>query len=125
MQLPEGKIRHWVVAIYDQGRSYGGPEEGGWWFTEGELSQLDSVHGTEEAAYEAALCFNEAARAEGVATSGGEGLVAHVVQVPRMELHPQLRGQECHLFGDEITDDDYVIEWNVPLYFPEGRPHYC
>ena len=29
---------HWVsVAVYHVGRSYGGPEEGGWWYTEGEI----------------------------------------------------------------------------------------
>jgi hypothetical protein len=28
----------WSVAVYEEGRAYGGPEEGGWWYTYGTLT---------------------------------------------------------------------------------------
>lgn len=33
------KPTYWSVAIYETDRSYGGPEEGGWWYTTG--SRID------------------------------------------------------------------------------------
>ena len=29
----------WSVAVYNRGRSYGGPEEGGWWYDTGSLTE--------------------------------------------------------------------------------------
>lgn len=29
----------WCVAVYETDRRYGGPEEGGWWYTSGELAE--------------------------------------------------------------------------------------
>jgi hypothetical protein len=29
----------WSVAVYRRGRSYGGPEEGGWWYDTGSLTE--------------------------------------------------------------------------------------
>lgn len=33
---PEPVVPFWTVAIYLIDKSYGGPEEGGWWYTHGE-----------------------------------------------------------------------------------------
>ena len=114
---------HYAVAVYDQGRSYGGPEEGGWWFTYGELMLVHSFHSVEDDAWDLARRANEAYREAGDLTSEG-GLCATVVQLPRYEVVPELRGQLCHLDYD-LTDDDYVVEWGIPTSYPEGRPHYC
>ena len=32
----------WSVGVYETGRSYGGPEEGGWWYDTG--SRIDDFH---------------------------------------------------------------------------------
>ena len=34
----------WSVAIYEAGLSYGGPEEGGWWFEQGTLQELPVLY---------------------------------------------------------------------------------
>jgi hypothetical protein len=33
-------MRGYVVAVYELGQSYGGPEEGGWWYDTGELVRV-------------------------------------------------------------------------------------
>jgi hypothetical protein len=33
----------WCVAVYETDRRYGGPEEGGWWYTAGELVEHDKI----------------------------------------------------------------------------------
>ena len=33
----------WSVGIYSTGENYGGPEEGGWWYTAGDLEHHDKV----------------------------------------------------------------------------------
>ena len=39
------------VAVYELGRHFGGPEEGGWWWTSGELVHVEGAD-SEELAYE-------------------------------------------------------------------------
>lgn len=36
-QTSERAAQWWCVAVYETGQMYGGPEEGGWWYTAGEL----------------------------------------------------------------------------------------
>jgi hypothetical protein len=38
----------WVVAVYERGQEYGGPEEGGWWYTTRELVAVQPVSDCEE-----------------------------------------------------------------------------
>jgi hypothetical protein len=45
---PEG-AQQWFVGVYSVGRSYGGPEEGGWWYDTGELVQQTAVNSYDEA----------------------------------------------------------------------------
>jgi len=33
----------WSVAVYSQEQVYGGPEEGGWWYTAGDIEYFDKV----------------------------------------------------------------------------------
>jgi hypothetical protein len=44
---------HFILALYEIDRAYGGPEEGGWWFDTGELKRPLRVFPTEERAYAA------------------------------------------------------------------------
>lgn len=45
---PEAPFSFWTVAIYLVDRSYGGPEEGGWWYDAGERQdyEIDSINPT-------------------------------------------------------------------------------
>lgn len=115
--------QHHAVVVYDQGRSYGGPEEGGWWFTYGDIVLVHSFHVVEDDAWDLARRANDEYRAAGDLTSEG-GLCATVVTLPRLEVRPELRSELCHFDGD-LTDDDYVISYDIPTSYPEGRPHYC
>lgn len=45
---PDG-AQQWFVGVFSVGRSYGGAEEGGWWFDTGELVQQTAVNSYEEA----------------------------------------------------------------------------
>ena len=109
-----------VVSVYDTWRSYGGPEEGGWWYTEGELTGLAGAFSTEGAAVEAA----DDLRSDLELTKGRGTYNVSVVALPRWDVIPILRGQMCHFDGD-LDDRDYVLRWDIPEGFPEGRPHYC
>ena len=42
---------NYVVAVYDAGLSWGGPEEGGWWFNSGSLVRVMRVFPSEDRAY--------------------------------------------------------------------------
>lgn len=55
---PDGS-QQWFVAVYEAGRAYGGPEEGGWWFDTGVLVQQTAVE-----SFEAAEALRERYRVE-------------------------------------------------------------
>lgn len=40
--------RYWMVAVYDFWQAYGGPEEGGWWYTEGTLTDHHLLRGFDD-----------------------------------------------------------------------------
>jgi hypothetical protein len=115
-------VTTWVVAVYATSRRYGGPEEGGWWFTEGELVGLLGSSNDEDDAYGIAYEFNRPLWNEGEPRR--DGYDARVVELGRRELRPEVAEARCHLDWDP-TPEDYVLRWDVPLYFPEARPHYC
>ena len=48
----------YVVAVYELDRVYGGPEEGGWWYTTGDLVRIHSVEKSEERAWQKAARLN-------------------------------------------------------------------
>lgn len=109
----------YVVAVYEVHRVYGGPEEGGWWYTEGVLDGIIDATASEQGAYDVAYGYN---RPDG--EQRRDGTEAHVVQLGRRELRPEVAAQVCHADW-ETTEEDYVLRWDVPTVFPEGRPHYC
>lgn len=127
----------WLVAIYDESRQYGGPEEGGWYYNTGELLGVDSAWTNEDVAWEKARNWNEAEHTEyDAVTNEGwhrdrhdwryaySGPRATVVELGRRELPDEIQDQLCHSDGD-YTDEDMVTKWYVPEHFPTGRPHYC
>lgn len=85
------------VNIYEVDREYGGPEEGGWWFTSGTLVHSEELVGTHEAR-EARLAALESE----YPYSGDSGLVNY-------------DGGDFHI---------YVEDAPGASYFPEERPRY-
>lgn len=123
-----------VVAVYNESRQYGGPEEGGWYYTDGELvSVLESFH-DEDAAWEFARNWNDAERASEDRQGwrwNNDGDRATVVELGRTEVKAEYQDYVCH--GDaDLWDEDgnvmpeyAVVRWDIPTYYPERRPHYC
>lgn len=112
----------YVVAVYFVDPAFGGVEEGGWWYTTGELEGTIGAFTDEEEAYGLAYEFNRPVWKDGA--NRGDRLEARVYQLGRKELRPEVAAERCHADWDE-QPDDYVIRWDVPKYFPEYRPHYC
>lgn len=52
-------VRSWVVAYYRSYQSYGGPEEGGWWYDEGDLIRVTRVFRRKEDAIAYCARLNE------------------------------------------------------------------
>jgi len=88
------------VGVYEVHRSYGGPEEGGWWYDSGEL-------------VEQFVCDDD---------EMPEFIAELKEKYPRQE--PGSRDYYCNVL---YTGGDYRIDWSrkpMPNHFPEVRPHY-
>lgn len=109
-----------AVVRYWKGQRYGGPEEGGWWYTTYDRTDdwADTIEWylNEDVAYEAARLYNGWA---------GNREEAYVIEVPRLELKPEYAEQACHMYGEEFKSEDYEWRTDIPEYLPEARPHYC
>jgi hypothetical protein len=117
-------MSYFAVATYYRDQSYGGPEEGGWWYSTYELEDVVAGDVSEEIAWDMAQHYNEFLQPD-------EQPRATVVELGRWELKPEYRDYGCH-GGDELWDEDgnvrpeyRVQRWDVPEYMPEHRPHYC
>ncbi len=119
-EVPTG-ADHWVLAVYTVDRQYGGPEEGGWWYTIEELARVHGGYATEDAAYQAASDLREAWE---VLEEDRGGLSLRVFGLGRTELRPELAANSCH-DGYSYGPSDYIRRWDIPEYLPEHRPHYC
>jgi hypothetical protein len=98
----EGKsMGHFVLALYEVDRAYGGPEEGGWYYDCGELRRPLRVFANESAAYAAARRCNEWLR---------------VLQ------------RDCRSVGSVLYRGGryaaQVFERIAPEHYPVQRPHY-
>ncbi len=84
------------VCVYDVGREYGGPEEGGWWYDTGDPM------------WETAAAF--ATEAEAV----------KYADLLRADFPPT--GRRSSVLGG----DDYNVEISreLPAFYPAERPHY-
>jgi len=92
----------YIIALYEIGRAYGGPEEGGWFFDTGELVRLLALAPTEE-------------RARALAERANRLLD---------RLQRRRRQVDSVLYvGGRYTA--IVYEWIAPPAFPEVRPLYA
>jgi hypothetical protein len=85
----------WAV-VYEVGRNYGGPEEGGWWYDTGKLIQVVICQDEAEAEFQCALW-----RKAGYSYTG----------------------KRSSVLGGEDYDCYYTTEEPEP-FFPTERPHY-
>ena len=108
-----------VVAVYDTSRHYGGPEEGGWYYTNGPLAGLFGAWSDNDAATEQCWDLNQEFQESDLGREDRK--VATVVELPRRELGPHI--QPCH--DVDFTEADYVIRWDIPTEYDEERKHYC
>lgn len=110
----------YIIARYNTDRLYGGPEEGGWWYTAGELDRVVLSTRDEDRAYEWVRRLNDAR-----APMQREFVGYSVVELPRRELLPELMAVGCHADIDWDDEASFITRWDVPVWFPEHRPHYC
>jgi hypothetical protein len=93
----------YVVAVYELDRSYGGPEEGGWWYDTGALVRVHSVERDEERAWAKARRINRSL-AYKEALSGRRPLSSVAYE------------------GGHLAAE--VWEGTAPEFYPTHRPHY-
>jgi hypothetical protein len=95
---------NYIVAAYHVDQAFGGHEEGGWWFTTGELVRIVKLFHSEEHAYQYCRRLNE-----------------------RLESRKFGPNQGAHEISSVLSEGEiqgYVFESCPPKYFPERRPHY-
>ncbi len=114
-----------VVATYYRDQAYGGPEEGGWWYSTYELADVIGGAQSDVEAWEQATAFNDA-------LEPNEQPRATVVELGRDELKAEYQRYLDYGDGDDLFDEagnvlpEYkVTRWDVPEYMPETRPYYC
>lgn len=91
-----------TVAVYELNQEYGGPEEGGWWYTAGSLQYVSRV-------------FEDKAKAE-----------AHASRMNRTFAY-MVRGVGKRCWSAVYSGGHYdalVYEGEAPAYFPQSRPYY-
>lgn len=92
----ERAATYWSVALYDTHRSYGGPEEGGWYYDAGTMTQVNKVR-----------VFEDFAQAEAYLSELWDGIKAE----PRQ--------------GDSRLVAMGWTECLPQHHWPRVRPHYC
>lgn len=91
----------YLVALYEEGLGYGGPEEGGWWYETGDLCRVVACARTADAAYDKAFRAN------------------------RLLSHLQRNKRPVHSAAYEGGRHVAVVFRHVaPLHYPDARPHY-
>lgn len=91
----------YVVAVYMTDRSYGGPEEGGWWYDTGNLVRTVKTFRNEQSAINYCRRFNETLDKT---LNRGRREISSVLSTGR--------------YAAEIWDN------YAPRYYPERRPYY-
>jgi hypothetical protein len=116
----------YVVCRYATDRLYGGPEEGGWWYTAGDLEKVVLSTRDEQFAWYAVRRLNDARQ-----PMQREFVGYTVVELPRDEILPEYQRYLDYGDADEMWDEHGNIlpgyrqtRWDVPTYFPERRPYY-
>lgn len=94
----------YLVSVYLEDRAYGGPEEGGWWYTVGQLIRTVKIFKSEEKAYEYCRRLNQKLRSRTFGPNEGRRDISSVLSD-----------------GEFVAD---VYPDFAPKHFPEQRPHY-
>lgn len=100
--MPRSKDQRFVTAVYLCYSTYGGPEEGGWWYTSGDRIRTLRVFKNIEDAYRYANRFNELL--DRIGANKGRPPLSSVACEGR--YHVQIYGEMA------------------PEHFPQHRPHY-
>ena len=100
LREPERHTYH--VVVYWVNLAYGGPEEGGWWYSEGELVRACKQFRSEEQAYAYCRALND--KLEGLNERLGNRPIDSVISDGQLE---------ASVFADVF-----------PKSFPETKPHY-
>lgn len=93
--------RPFIVAFYEIDRTYGGPEEGGWWYATGSFTRVLKCFATEYEALKAARRAND--------------------------LLERLQRRKTPVSSVAYTGGRYeacVHQGTAPKWFPEQRPYY-
>jgi len=114
---PGAPVTVFVVAAYDVSRHYGGPEEGGWYYSDGPLIGVLDVALDNDTATNKCWDINQAYR-QLDRDGGGDYRVATVIELPRKVPD----GARCHF--DEVGES---VRWDIPETYraDEPAPHYC
>lgn len=88
--------RQWFVVVWSVGQAYGGPEEGGWWYTVGDLEKVFAV------------------------SSQGEG---ERLKEELKGIYPST-GKQYSVLGGEDWQIGVTDELPSSRHFPEKVPHY-
>ena len=91
-----------TVAVYELEQCYGGSEEGGWWYTAGNLQYVSRVFDDKDKAY------------------------AHASRMNRTYEY-RVRGASRKHWSAIYSGGQYdarVYEGDAPKYFPQSRPYY-
>ena len=98
------------VGVFQVGRLYGGPEEGGWWYDAGEVVRTEVVR----------VRFTE----DGT-PSLQEGEIEFLKELSKKLSEEYVFGtthrSSMRPRGPDFTWD---VSWNVPKDFPQSRPYY-
>lgn len=103
-----------IVAKYNTSREYGGPEEGGWYFTEQAFDKVITAHTYEYQAVRACQSLNAQRNDD-----PDDGFHYTVVAIPRWDDDPD--GDSCHRDPDQVPAAP-KLRADVPLSLPEHRP---
>ena len=95
-------MANYIVAIYERGQEYGGPEEGGWWYSTGSLKRVSKVCSDRESALNYAWRMN--------------------VRFDRMAKGPGKQCWSAAYSGGHYTAQVFVNK--APGYWPRFRPEY-
>lgn len=105
----------YVNGVYDTERLYGGPEEGGWWYTSYTLVRV-SGGGQDES--------DALAQADSLREKLDDSYAVMTWGLGRTELRSEVSERMDYDWDYVPSHSDYVIRWDVPTYLPEQRPHY-
>lgn len=94
----------YIVAVYDCGQQYGGPEEGGWWYDAGSLVRQIRIFKDKQKAY--AFCRRLNTKLQSRLWGPNQGKREYTSVLSEGELMASVYKDVC------------------PEGFPDRRPHY-